>query len=154
MKYMLLTLALLFAGGAALAAEDSVDTLYDLDKKFSQYSAEYGPKAAFAAFISEDVVELEEQGHPVIGRGAVLEKMPNFSKDYSLTWAPHGGDISASLDLGYTWGVYTSAQSNDDGSVNASYGKYITIWKKSSEGKWQVVLDGGNSSPGMWPEVK
>ena len=154
MKYILLTLALIFAGSAVLVAEDSVDTLYNLDKNFSQYSAEHGFQAAFAEFIADGIVKLDAQSHPVIGRNSVLSNLPPFSKDITITWMPHGGDISASKDLGYTWGVYTSAQTNHDGSVNESYGKYITIWKKSAEGKWQIVLDGGNSSPGMWPEIK
>ena len=153
MKYIVLTLALLFATSATLAAEDSVDTLYDLDKSFSDYSSKHGFQAAFAEFLAEDTVKLDPQSHPIIGRASVLSNLPPFSKNLTITWVPHGGDISSSKDLGYTWGIYTAIQTAEDNSLKKSYGKYITIWKKSSEGNWQIVLDGGNSSLGAWPDV-
>lgn len=153
MKYFALTLAIFVSAGAASAFDDSVNTLYDLDKNFSQYSASHGFQAAFAKYTSPDAIKLQGQNHPLIGRSSVLASLPPFSETLTITWLPYGGDISASKDLGYTWGIYTVEQTDEEGSVNHSYGKYMTIWKKSADGKWQVVLDGGNSSPGVWPEI-
>jgi ketosteroid isomerase-like protein len=34
----------------------------------------------------------------------------------------------------------------------ASYGKYVTIWKKQRSGAWRVALDIGNASPAPEPK--
>jgi ketosteroid isomerase-like protein len=55
-----------------------------------------------------------------------------------------GADISASGDLGYTYGTYEFRAK--DGKLIVEHGKYTSIWKQR-DGKWKVVLDMGNASP-------
>jgi len=61
-----------------------------------------------------------------------------------LLWTPLGGGVSASGDLGYTYGTYEFRSRDEDGKLGSTYGKYATIWRKQSDGSWKVVLDMGN----------
>jgi ketosteroid isomerase-like protein len=61
-----------------------------------------------------------------------------------MTWEPQGGDIAASGELGYTYGIYELR----DGGDNVQRGTYVTIWKKQEDGKWKFVLDSGNQGLG------
>jgi ketosteroid isomerase-like protein len=56
-------------------------------------------------------------------------------------------DISASGDLGYTYGTFEFRSINKDGKPVIAHGKYTSIWKRQKDGSWKVVLDMGNSSP-------
>jgi ketosteroid isomerase-like protein len=53
-------------------------------------------------------------------------------------------DISASGNLGYTYGLFNIHTTS--GNL-LGRGKYITIWKKQTDGTWKYVLDGGNEGP-------
>jgi quercetin dioxygenase-like cupin family protein len=55
---------------------------------------------------------------------------------FSLQWTPGKGDVSASGDLGYTAGTYASTMGGA-----SEQGKYVTVWKKQSDGKWKVSDD-------------
>jgi ketosteroid isomerase-like protein len=57
-----------------------------------------------------------------------------------------GADISASGDLGYTYGTYEFRAVGKDGNPVVEHGKYTSIWKKQRDGSWKVVLDMGNAS--------
>jgi len=68
-------------------------------------------------------------------------------KNNRLTWSPVGADISASSDLGYTWGSYEFRAKGKDGSAKVEHGKYLTVWKKQADGNWKVAVDMGNAGP-------
>jgi ketosteroid isomerase-like protein len=68
-------------------------------------------------------------------------------KDNHLTWTPVGADISASGDLGYTYGTFEFRSKDKDGKPIIEHGKYTSIWKKQKDGSWKVALDMGNASP-------
>jgi ketosteroid isomerase-like protein len=68
-------------------------------------------------------------------------------KNNRLIWTPVGADISASGDLGYTYGNYEFHSKDKDGKAAVEYGKYTSIWKLQKDGSWKVVLDMGNASP-------
>ena len=55
--------------------------------------------------------------------------------------------MSASGDLGYTYGTFEFSSKNKEGKPMVERGKYTSIWKKQKGGIWKVVLDMGNASP-------
>jgi len=72
-------------------------------------------------------------------------------KNNRLTWIPVGADISASGDLGYTYGTWEFHTKDKDGKPAVDYGNYTSIWKKQKDGNWKVALDMGNSRPAPKP---
>ena len=55
--------------------------------------------------------------------------------------------VSASGDMGWTWGIYVMTVREADGTVRTSHGKYLNVWEKQPDGEWKVVADIGNESP-------
>ena len=53
----------------------------------------------------------------------------------AMSWTPTSASVSASGDLGYTVGTYTTSA-----GASAEKGKYLTIWRKH-DGSWKVVED-------------
>lgn len=63
--------------------------------------------------------------------------MPGFA----LAWEAVKADVGASGDLGYTAGTYTMTANDAAGTPMTEKGKYVTVWKKQSDGQWKVVQD-------------
>lgn len=120
------------------------DLLVRLEADFAKAVAEHG-RAAFVTYFADDGVELEDGGG-VTTRDAI-SKQPPWPEGTSLTWTPVKAEMSASGDLGYTYGNYVFKSKNKEGKIVASYGKYMSVWKKQKGGSWKVVVDMGNSSP-------
>jgi ketosteroid isomerase-like protein len=113
------------------------------DKAFSALSAKEGPKAAFLAYITTDGTLLNEM---LPGAGGVNNLFMQYPPTATLTWEASFVDVSASGDMGYTWGRYTIfVPSPKKGQLPIlKKGTYVTVWKRQIDGGWKVVLDGGN----------
>ena len=125
----------------------NADVLLALDSEFSDFSKANGYYAAFAKYLAEDGVALNAGRQPLIGRENIIATMVNAPEDAQLIWTPEAGDISASGDLGYTWGRYIYSATDEEGNLVESHGKYMTVWKIQETGEWKAVLDGGNPNP-------
>jgi len=120
------------------------DLLIQLEADFARAVAKDG-RAAFVTYFADDGVELEDGGG--IATRDIIRKQPAWPDGTSLTWTPVKADMSASGDLGYTYGNYVFKSKDKEGKPVAYYGKYTSIWKKQTDGSWKVVVDMGNSSP-------
>jgi len=129
------------------SSKDTADTLSQLEAEFMKAAAERGSQG-YLSYYADDAVEVPN-GAPLIQGKANIAKTMGFldQKDNHLTWMPVGADISASGDLGYTYGTYEFRSKDKDGKPVVDHGKYTSIWKKQKDGSWKVVLDMGNSSP-------
>ena len=58
-----------------------------------------------------------------------------------LQWRATSAEVSASGDLGYTVGTYEMSVNDAEGNPQRTVGKYLTAWKKQSDGQWKVVVD-------------
>src|SRR5262245_51720305 len=56
---------------------------------------------------------------------------------FSLKWAAERAEVAASGDIGYTVGTYEMTVNNPAGNPTSEKGKYITVWKKQSDGRWK-----------------
>lgn len=99
------------------------------------------------SYYADDAVELPNGADALQGKESIAKTMGFLDqKDNHLTWKPVSADMAASGDLGYTWGTYEFRATDKDGKPIVDHGKYTSIWKKQSDGKWKVVLDMGNAS--------
>jgi ketosteroid isomerase-like protein len=143
--------ALLFLAATVLLAacgrpsiEDLKQQLVAADKAFSERSRKDGPEAAFRSLVMDDTKLLSNF---TLGPEGVRQTFMQFPKTMTLDWEPSYADVSASGDLGYTWGRYTlfvpSSVKGQPPMVRK--GNYVTIWKRQFDGSWKVALDGGNA---------
>jgi ketosteroid isomerase-like protein len=125
----------------------TADKLKQLEAEFMKASAEKGSQG-YMSYYAEDAVEVPNGALIITGKANIAQGMGFLDdKNNQLIWTPVGGDISASADLGYTYGNYEFHSKSKEGQAVVEYGKYTSIWKLQKDGRWKVVLDMGNSSP-------
>ena len=120
------------------------DLLLQLEAEFAADVAQHG-HAAFVSHFAEDGVEVVDGGG--FDNFEAIRQQAPWPEGTTLTWTPIKADMSASGDLGYTYGNYVFRGKNKEGNFATSFGKYTSIWKKQKDGKWKVVVDMGNTSP-------
>ncbi len=120
--------------------------LFDLEARFAKDVAARGG-AAFASWFAEDGVVLSNGKAPVVGRAAIDQSAQWDPKAYQLTWTPTDARMSASGDMGYTWGHFEGHSTDANGNPQTTTGRYITIWQKQPDGSWKVTLDAGADEP-------
>jgi len=106
--------------------------LLRLEKDFADLVAKKG-LPAFDSYLADDVRLLRENAEPLVGKNQALNLVS--SRMGTLSWTPSVADISASGDLGYTYGVFQF----QSGDTTVEQGSYVRVWKK--QGKWRVVMD-------------
>lgn len=109
-------------------------SLTKLETEFSERSAKKGSADAFDVYLAEDARLLRENVAPAVGKVAALNLIS--ARLGTLTWQATMADISASGDLGYTYGVFEFKS----GMAAPERGSYVRVWKKQN-GKWRVVMD-------------
>jgi len=131
--------------------ENDIDTenrrLLNTDKQFAKMSVKQGAAEAFRHFLTEDAMGMAPNQHPVMGREKLYEDMSPGQSLYVLDWKPQRAEVSASEDMGWTWGTYTLTGKTEQGGVKTSHGKYLNIWERQADGQWLVAVDMGNLSP-------
>jgi len=120
--------------------------LFDLEAHFAKDVAERGG-AAFADWFAEDGVALGNGKAPVVGRVAIAKSADSSPKEYQLTWTPTDAMMGPSGDMGYTWGHFEGHSKDANGNPVTTSGRYMTIWRKQTDGSWKVVLDAGANEP-------
>ncbi len=120
--------------------------LLETDIEFSETSRVRGAAEAFKLYLTEDALQLPHNAEPIFGRKKIYEIMLQGPK-VALTWQPQQAEISASGDMGYTWGNYQAKWKDEDGQEQTGHGKYLNVWKKQAGGNWKVIVDMGNHSP-------
>lgn len=121
-----------------------ISELQIVDSEFSDYSKQHGMRKAMLEYIDDDGVMMMDQSLPRKGARAIDMISSMNDSTVTMTWEPEGGDIAASGELGYTYGIYEMR----DQENNVQRGTYVTIWKKQKDGKWKFVLDSGNQGLG------
>ncbi len=120
--------------------------LFDLERRFAASVAQGGGKA-FATWFADDAVTLNNGRPAVLGRGNIAAQTTWDAETYQLTWTPEGGQMLPSGDAGYTWGLYTGHAKDRNNQPILTTGRYITLWRKTSDGTWKVALDASATAP-------
>jgi ketosteroid isomerase-like protein len=117
------------------------DQIYQTEKAFEKLAAEKGLAEAFSFYVADSGI--------VSRRDTLLQGKETIQKYYeernkpgvSLKWTPDFIDVSASCDLGYTYGRFTYSVTDSTGKENESRGYFHTVWKKQADGNWRYVWD-------------
>jgi ketosteroid isomerase-like protein len=119
--------------------------LMEADRTFARITQERGSEGWTSVFLPDARMLLD--GGPIVeGTAAIREVMAVLDDpSYSLTWEPLGAEVSASGDLGYTWGRYRRRVGGETEEADVSEGKYVTVWRRDGNGTWKVAADIGNS---------
>jgi ketosteroid isomerase-like protein len=116
------------------------EKLMKLETDFSATVTRKGAVNAFDAYLAEDVRMLRADLAPALGKQRALEVIS--SRLGTLSWQPTMADVSASGDLGYTYGTFEFKGRG----VLIERGSYVRVWKKIGRA-WQVVMDVASPDP-------
>jgi ketosteroid isomerase-like protein len=131
----------------AASPKATAEMLKQLEAEFMKAAADKGSQG-YLSYYADDSVEVPNGGPLIQGKANIAPGMSFLDdKNNRLLWTPVGADISASGDLGYTYGTFEFHSNNKEGKPTVDYGKYTSIWKLQKDGSWKVVLDMGNASP-------
>ena len=119
--------------------------IMEADRAFNQATAERGA-AGWVSFFAPNGSMISAGVGEVQGAEAIQATMEGAFADasYRLTWEPSRAEVSASGDLGYTVGRYTSVRVGNLGQEVRSSGLYVSIWRRQEDGSWKVEMDLGN----------
>ena len=117
------------------------ENLKQTDIEFSNHSIKNGMKAAFLTYLHDEGVMLRKNSMPVVGFEKVAELLSGDYSQTQLSWKPSFVKVAKSGDLGYTFGTYDMLNKLNN---EHSFGTYVTIWEKDSQGDWKMILDSGN----------
>jgi len=142
----LLILFLVFAScrknqESAGTAADCKQEIIRTEKEFEMMAAEKGLAEAFAFYASDSAV-IRSRGKLISGKHEIWKHYTGLTqKDVSLKWSPDFVDVSASCDLGYTYGRFKFSFTDSTGGKVLDSGYFHTVWKKQPDGRWRFVWD-------------
>ena len=110
------------------------------DSAFAALAVARSEQEAFHSYAALHAVSFGSGAQFNEGRQAIGAAFNDFPADAVLEWWPVTAEVAGSGDLGCTVG---------EAKINSlhHYSKYLTIWKRQANGKWQFVADGGNERP-------
>jgi ketosteroid isomerase-like protein len=149
MKYFIFLSIFVFqlACSQLVDTESEKEKLLQTDIDFALFSVNNGAAEAFNEYLTGDALQLPAGNNPVQGVKNIYNRMKENQANYTLDWSPQYAEVANSGELGYTWGTYSLAYKDKNGEEQKSYGKYLNIWKKQTNGNWKVAVDIGNDSP-------
>lgn len=147
-RYPVLFLIIVFASGPlnlySQKNKKDVEAIMNADRKFSDFSIEYGMNKAFFEFADTSVVLLKPNMKPLKGIEALKKYHEGIDdSEIILSWEPSFGRVAKSGDLGYTYGIWKLI--SNEGTFQ---GTYVTVWTRDKNGEWKFVLDSGNGGLG------
>lgn len=123
----------------------TVQDLIQLDIDFCEKVSKLGA-TSWANHFSDDGMMIITTGDPIVSEVKIYEAMKPFfeKKGNTLTWFPENGGLSNEGDLGYTYGKYIRQSIDDQNKKMIETGRYISIWRKQSNGSYKIEVDFGN----------
>ncbi|MEL0456760.1 nuclear transport factor 2 family protein [Flavobacteriaceae bacterium SZ-1-7] len=115
------------------------DEIVKTEIEFSNLAQEKGMNIAFLKFVANDGVLLRNN-KLIKGKDSIKTFMQN-STSKGLSWKPDFVDVSASGDMGYTYGKYIFEYQDSLGNKKTSEGIFHTVWKRQADNTWKFVWD-------------
>jgi hypothetical protein len=113
--------------------ESELQDLMNADREFSKITKAKGASEAYKQFLAEKTRLMRGNQLPESDREKALHIVSK--EEGTVSWEPAGGDVAASGDLGYTYGL--SERTIDE---KAEKGNYVRAWRKEN-GQWKVAVD-------------
>jgi uncharacterized protein (TIGR02246 family) len=99
------------------------------------------------SFFADDALVLPPNAPMLTGKESIRKGLSEMmaTPGFAMSWQPTKAEASRGGDLAYTVGTYQFMLNNAKGKPVTDRGKYMTVWKKQSNGNWKAVADMANS---------
>ena len=126
--------------------EAAKDELLQVAEQFNKENSAIGYIEGYNKYMAEDALILAPGAQPVMGRENYYAQMKAEGLLGQLEGNVLGVEISASGDMGWTYGRWIFTVQDSLGNPVESYGKYLCTWAKI-DGKWKMTSNIWNSNP-------
>lgn len=109
--------------------------LIALDKKFTEMTLKIGTALSYDKFINEESELLRSGSFPVVGKFRIQQYLNTEKKHY--IFKPMNSKVSASKDLGFTYGELNVS---NDGNNSSDNFYYLRVWGKV-ENRWIILVE-------------
>ena len=123
--------------------------LLETDRMWGKLADANAPVDSVVAYWTPDA-RVVFPGQPVVVGTAAIREMVAATRaipGFHITWTPDSATVSASGDMGYTFGTNRVTAPDPAGALSTMEGRYITVWRKEPDGPWRCVLDISNEGP-------
>ena len=105
------------------------------------------------AYFADDARVVSPGQATMQGRNAIRQMVTTSLADpaFHITWTPEAAVVSRSGDLGYTYGTNAFTVVGPGGKPSTVTGRYLTVWRKESDGRWRCVMDYSTPEPAAPP---
>jgi ketosteroid isomerase-like protein len=145
MKFCLFSVLLFISLSLAAQEPDSSSALFNMreaERNFAKASVMFGRNASFVENFADESVIFTDKW---LTNGKQVSK-ERKAAPVVLKWEPEFMDIADSRDFGISTGPW-EAQEYRPNTAPLSTGYFLTVWKKQSNGAWEVILDAGSTTP-------
>ena len=115
-------------------------------EQFNKENSESGYIEGYNKYMAEDALILPPGSQPVMGREKYYAQMKAEGLVGQLEGEVLGAEVSASGDMGWTYGRWIFTVQDSLGKPVVSYGKYLCTWTKI-DGQWKMTSNIWNSNP-------
>jgi ketosteroid isomerase-like protein len=142
-----LLLSVIAYGANKKSDEDERKAIARAEADFQKEMAEHGLEG-WLSFFADNAADFT-RGEPFSFTKDEMRKRlaKTFDPADQLTWKAAKIEVARSGDLAYSLGTWHLKGKNPKGEEVEQTGKYLTVWKKQTDGSWKVVADTGNVDP-------
>ena len=131
------------------SSQQDLQSLLATDREWAKVAGEGKNADSVLAYWTEDA-RVVMPGAPILaGKPAIRGMVEGSMKTpgFHITWTPDSGVVSRSGDLGYTYGTNEFTAPDSTGNLVTTRGRYLTVWRKDSDGRWRCVEDVASPGP-------
>ena len=101
----------------------------------------------WAAHFTDDATLFPPNQPIVKGKEAIQELMTEWigNPDFGVNWQTTKVEVSEAGDLGFASGTYEVTLNDEEGKPVSEQGKWVSVYKKQTDGTWKCVTDIWNS---------
>jgi ketosteroid isomerase-like protein len=142
----------LMAGSACQPRMDpsaAAESLLARDRAWAQAAQADASVDSIVEYWTSDARVLLPGQPALVGKDAIRQMVSASlaTPGFHISWVPDSAVVSASGDLGYTYGTNSVTVPDSTGKSTAEAGRYITVWRKDTDGQWRCVFDIFNVGP-------
>ena len=120
------------------------------------WNADFGAKDAekLAGHYADDATLMMPDAPIIMGKDAIRPALKDMmsDKNLALSFTTTTAQVAKSGDYAYTQGTYSMTSTNPrTKKVVAEKGKYLTVYKKQSDGTWKAIEDIDNADAPATP---
>jgi ketosteroid isomerase-like protein len=122
-----------------MVRSSEAEALKQADAGLSAVSGRRGLSAALRSVLDADARLHRNGSFPFTASAQIHRQIEAEARRGAWSWTPAFADVSASADLGYTYGDYMVSPA--EGSPAVEKGSYARVWRRDARGRWRLAVD-------------